>query len=157
MKSFYIFLICLIITPLNLLSQSDKEKVWELIVQLDNAIVSKDANKLNQVLTTGFVGVIPTGEVFTKNNYISYHTKPGVGITALTGHDINTATIRVSPTIAIVNRRLHVKVKAPDGNETENDVQRIEICIKENSRWLIASGQGTRVNLESSPKPQTPQ
>ncbi len=83
MKSFYIFLICLIITPLNLFSQTDKEKVWELIVQLDNAITSKDSNKLKQILTANFVGVIPTGEMFTKNNYINYHTKPGVGLSCV--------------------------------------------------------------------------
>ena len=146
MKSFFLFIICFFTASLNLLAQSDKEKVWELIVQLDNAIVSKDSIKMKQLLTNGFIGVIPSGETFTKNNYIIYHTKPGYGLSALTGHDINTATIRVSPTIAIINRRVHAKVKTPDGSESEFDVQRIEICIKENDRWQIASGQGTRVN-----------
>ena len=132
-------------TEINLLAQSDKEQVWELIIQLDNAIVSKDSNKLKQILTNGFIGVIPTGEMFTKSNYITYHTNLGVGLIELTGHDINAAIIRVSPTMGIVNRRVHAKVKTPDGNENENDVQRIEICIKENGRWFIASGQGTSV------------
>ncbi len=101
MKSFFLFIICFFTASLNLLAQSDKEKVWELIVQLDKAIVNKDSNKMKQILTTGFVGVIPSGETFTKINYITYHTKPGVGFTAFTGHDINTATIRVSPTIGV--------------------------------------------------------
>jgi hypothetical protein len=143
---------CLFTASLNLLAQTDKEKVWELIVQLDKAIVSKDSNKMKQILTNGFIGVIPTGEVFTKNNYISHHTKPFIGLTALTGQDITTAAIRVSPTIAIVNRRVHAKLKTPEGSENEFDVQRIEVCIKENDRWFIASGQGTRVNPEVLPK-----
>ena len=157
MKSFYTLLIGLLIASQNLSAQTDKEKVWELILQLDNAITNKDSNKLKQILTAGFIGVIPTGEMFTKNNYISYHIKPGGGLTVLTGHDINNATIRVSPTIAIVNRRVHAKIKTPDGSENEFDVQRIEVCLKENGRWLIASGQGTRVNYEGLPKAQAPQ
>jgi len=152
MKSFYILVMYLLPVAQNLLAQSDKEKVWELIVQLDKAIVSKDSNRMRQILTAGFIGVIPTGEVFAKNNYISYHIRPGVGLIALTGHDINLAAIRVSPTIAIVNRRVHAKIKTPDGSEIEQDVQRIEVCIKENGRWLVASGQGTRVTYESIPK-----
>ncbi|MFN2437821.1 MAG: nuclear transport factor 2 family protein [Chitinophagaceae bacterium] len=157
MKTFYILLICLLATSQNLLAQSDKEKVWDLIVQLDNAIVKKDSGKLKQLLTEGFIGVVPSGEVFTKNNYISHHVKPGVGLMALTGHDINNATIRASPTIAIVNRRVHAKVKTLDGVENEFDVQRIEVCIKENGGWLIASGQGTRVSPGNPPKSPNPQ
>lgn len=152
MKSFYILLVLFFTGSPGLLAQNDKEKVWDLVVELDNAIVSKDSNKMKQLLTNGFIGVIPSGEVFTKTNFIIYHTKAGYGLTALTGHDINTATIRVSPTIAIINRRIHTKVKTPDNNETEFDVQHIEICIKENDRWKIASGQGTRVNYEGLPK-----
>lgn len=152
MKSFYIVLTSLLALSQNVSAQTDKEKVWDLIVQLDNAIVNKDSNKLKQVLTPGFVGVVPSGEVFTKTNYINHHIKPGVGLSALTGQDINNATIRVSPTIAIVNRRVHAKVKTPDGSENAFYVQRIEVCLKENGRWLIASGQGTRVIDEGAPK-----
>jgi ketosteroid isomerase-like protein len=155
MKFFYILLSSLLVASQNLSAQTDKEKVWELIVQFDNAIVNKDSSKLKQILTPGFVGVVPSGEVFTRSNYISHHIKPGVGLTALTGQDINNATIRVSPTIAIVNRRVHVKIKTPDGSENDFDVQRIEVCLKENGRWLIASGQGTRVGYEDAPKTPT--
>ncbi len=137
MKFFYTLLIGLLIASQNLSAQIDKEKVWELILQLDNAITNKDSNKLKQILTAGFIGVIPTGEMFTKNNYISYHIKPGGGLTVLTGHDINNATIRVSPTIAIVNRRVHAKIKTPDGSENEFDVQRIEVCLKKMAVGLL--------------------
>ncbi len=142
----------LLITSQNLSAQTDKEKVWELIVQLDNAIVNKDSNRLKQILTPGFIGVIPSGEAFTKSNFISHYIKPGVSITSLTGQDINSATIRVSPTIAIVNRRVHAKVKIPDGSENGYYVQSMEVCIKENGRWFIASGQGTQVLSEGLPK-----
>jgi ketosteroid isomerase-like protein len=147
-----LFLTTLLLAAFTLLySQNEKEKVWQLIVRFDNLVIAKDSVDLNSMMTDDFVGAILTGQYFSKAAYISHHCVRSVGYMALTGQDINSAYIRIYGNTAIINRRVHALLKFPDGNASEFDVQKLEVCIRQNGNWLIASGQGTVVNPNPIP------
>ena len=150
MKRF--FLTTLLLGAFTLLySQNEKEKVWQLIVRFDNLLIAKDSVALNAMMTDDFVGTILTGDYFKKAAYISHHCGRNAGFTALTGQDINSAYIRVYGNTAIINRRVHARIKFPDGSSPEFDMQRLEVFIRLNGNWLLASGQGTVVNPDPFP------
>jgi hypothetical protein len=44
---------------------------------------------------------------------------------------------------AVVNRRVSVTRRTPDGREQAFAVQRIEVLSRDGGRWHIVSGQGT--------------
>ena len=127
------------------------DAVWETVHRLDRALVAKDAAALGEILTEDFVGAIPSGRQFSKNEYIEHHCRPGVGLTAIADGDRSAATVRVFGEVAVVNRRVHVRLRTPDGSEREIEVQRIEVCVKDDGGWRVASGQGTEVNLALRP------
>ena len=147
-----LFLTTLLLAAFTLLySQNEKEKVWQLIVRFDNLLIAKDSAALNSMMTDDFGGVILTGDYLSKAAYISHHCVRNVGYMALTGQDINSAFIRIYGNSAIIHRRVHARIKFSDGNFSEFDVQRLEVCIRQNGNWLIASGQGTVVNPSPIP------
>ena len=139
-----LFVSFLLITSFSF-SQTEKEKIYNLIVSLEKALVAKDSVKLNSILTEDFIGAIPSGDWFTKADYIKYHCRPGVGLSDLKTEPIEKTNIRMYGTTAVVNRRVSVIRTWPDGRQEDLTVQRIEVCVKQKDDWKIVSGQGTRV------------
>ena len=119
--------------------------VLHMVLELEKALVQKDAAAMGQLLTEDFIGANPTGEWYTKNDYITFHCKPGAGIMALNEVDKNATAIRFYNDTAVINRRVRSQFKLPTGDIMEYDVQRIEVVVKKNNEWKIASGQGTKV------------
>ena len=141
------FFISVLFTAIQVTNaQSAKDEILNLVVSLDNAIVKKDSIKIKSLLTEDFIGIIPTGETFPKAQYIRFHCRPGVGLLSINGIDKDKTSVRIYGNSAIVNRRVHVSKKAPDGSVNSYDVQRIEVCIKLLGKWQIAAGQGTQVS-----------
>ncbi len=126
-------------------AQSAKDEVLNLVVSLDNSIVKKDSLKIKSLLTEDFRGTIPDGESFPRDKYIRFHCKPNVGLLSINSIDKDKTFVRLYGNTAIVNRRVHVSKKAPDGSVRSFDVQRIEVCIQQQGKWYIAAGQGTEV------------
>ena len=135
----------------NLFAQNPKEDAWKLILSLNDALVKKDSSRLKILLAEDFVGSIPSGKVFSKQEYIRYHCKPDVGLVDLKEYPKEDAIIRIYDEVAIVNRKVHAKLKRPDGSLAEFDVQRTEVCVRKSDRWQLASGQGTEVNMALRP------
>ncbi|MGB8490448.1 MAG: nuclear transport factor 2 family protein [Bacteroidales bacterium] len=127
-------------------AQSPKDEVLNLVTSLDNSIVKKDSIKIKSLLTEDFIGVIPTGETFTRDLYIRFHCRPNIGLMSINSIDKDRTVVRLYGNCAIVNRRIHVSKKAPDGSARSFDVQRIEVCIQRQGKWYIAAGQGTEVS-----------
>ena len=126
-------------------AQSAKDEVMNLVVSLDNSIVKKDSVKIKSLLSEDFIGTIPTGESFSKDLYIRFHCRPNVGLMSINGIDKDKTSIRLYGNSAVVNRRVHVSKKGPDGSLRSFDVQRIEVCIQQQGKWYIVAGQGTEV------------
>ncbi len=134
------------------LSQAtEADDIVKLVADLDRALVAKDSVTLNRLLTDDFLGAIPSGAAFSKAEYIAHHCRPGVGLQALDSSKHPPATVRVFGDTAVVNRRVHARLRFPDGAEREFDVQRIEVFVGVNGAWTLASGQGTEVNPELRP------
>lgn len=126
-------------------TEDARKKIWSVLLRVEKALVEKDASVLDQLLSADFIGVTPTGASFTKMAYINHHCKPGFGIIALSGNDIDKTSIRIYNDSAVINRRVHSRFKLPTGNILEYDVQRIEVFVHKNYEWLVVSGQGTQV------------
>jgi hypothetical protein len=126
-------------------AQSPKDDILNLVVSLDNSIVKKDSIKIKSLLSDDFIGTIPTGESFPKAQYIRFHCRPNVGLLSINMIDKDRTSVRLYGNSAIVNRRVNVSKKAPDGSVRNFDVQRIEVCIQQHGNWYIAAGQGTEV------------
>jgi hypothetical protein len=146
MKKASLAFVILIFTTQFTNAQSAKDDVLNLVASLDNSIVKKDSSKIKSILTEDFRGTIPTGESFPKDKYIRFHCKPNVGLLSINGIDKDKTFVRLYGNTAIVNRRVHVSKKAPDGSVRSFDVQRIEVCIQQQGKWYIAAGQGTEVS-----------
>jgi hypothetical protein len=125
-------------------AQGDRDKVWDLVVSLDNALVEKDSIKLGTLLTEDFIGAVPTGQSYKREAYIKFHCRPHVGLASIKEKP-DGASIRIYGNTAIVNRRVEVVRVGPDGSGKELSVQRIEVCVLLNGKWYVASGQGTEV------------
>lgn len=128
-------------------AQGDKEKVWDLVVSLDNALVAKDSIRLGTLLTDDFIGAVPTGQTYKRLAYIQFHCRPHVGLLSIKEKP-ETANIRIYGNTAIVNRRVEVVRAGQDGSSKELTVQRIEVCVLQNGKWYVAAGQGTEVALQ---------
>jgi len=126
---------------------SDRQAVLDAIHALDAAIVAKDATALSTLLQPDFIGAVPTGAVFAKDAYISFHTRATDGLIAIQSADGIEPTVRVyDGRFAVVNRRLAVRRAEQGGQVAKYEVQRIEVLRLQDGRLRIASGQGTRVN-----------
>ncbi len=145
MKKAFFAITVLFIAAQTTNAQSAKDEVMNLVVSLDNSIVKKDSVKIKSLLSEDFIGTIPTGESFSKDLYIRFHCRPNVGLMSINGIDKDKTSIRLYGNSAVVNRRVHVSKKGPDGSLRSFDVQRIEVCIQQKGRWYIAAGQGTEV------------
>ena len=128
-------------------AQGDREKVWDLVVSLDNALVKKDSVKLGTLLTDDFIGAVPTGQSYKREAYIKFHCRPHVGLASIKEKP-DMANIRIYGNTAIVNRRVEVVRVGPDGSAKELSVQRIEVCVLLNGKWYVASGQGTEIAMQ---------
>lgn len=138
--------VLLFLAPTGFAAQTDVEVISGVIAELDRALVAKDAVAMDRLLADSFLGVIPSGASFAKGEYIAYHCRQGVGVQQLDSSPHPPAAIRVFGDSAVVNRRVRARFRFPDGSERQFDVQRIEILVKVNGVWLLASGQGTEVN-----------
>ena len=144
MKKVLVLIAMLLLTLQISHAQTAREIIRNLVVSLDNALVKKDSTLLKSLLTEDFIGVVPTGQSFTRPLYIQFHCKPNVGLVSIKEEGPE-ASIRIYGNMAIVNRRVHVVRKAPDGSSRELTVQRIEVFVLVNGSWYEASGQGTEV------------
>lgn len=135
----------------GLAAATDGDVIVKLVSDLDRALVAKDALALDRLLTDDFVGAIPSGAAFSKAEYIAHHCRPGVGLVTLDSSKHPPATIRVFGDTAVVNRRVHARLRFPDGAERQFDVQRIEVFVRADGAWALASGQGTEVNPQLRP------
>lgn len=126
-------------------AQAERQMVWDLVVGLDQALVNKDSIRLRNLLTDDFIGAVPTGQAYDKELYIKFHCKPNVGLVSIGEARQDAARIRFYGHTAIVNRRVEVKRKSPDGTTKSFAVQRIEVCVLLNGTWKLAAGQGTEV------------
>lgn len=135
----------------NVFSQDAGDETWKVILALDAALVKKDSSQLKKLLADDCVGSIPSGKLFTKQAYISYHCRPGAGLVDLKQYPGGEALIRTYGDVGIVNRKVHATLKRPDGSLVEFDVQRIEVCVRNNNTWQLVSGQGTEINLSRRP------
>jgi len=123
----------------------DAEAVLTAVRALDARIVAKDAEGLAELLLPDFVGAIPTGATFTKDEYIAFHCRPDEGLAAIQPAAASVPAVRVfDGRFAVVNRRLVVRRQLPDGAAEAYEVQRIEALVKRDGHWRVASGQGTR-------------
>jgi hypothetical protein len=150
MQRIILFLFLLTLSA-SLYAQSDKKKVWNLVVQLEQSLVAKDSAGLHKLLRPDFVGATPMGWVYRKEEYIWFHCRPGIGLMNLQTGTMDNAIIRIYGNTAIVNRPVKVQRKEADGKLVDVTIQRIEVLIKENGEWLLASGQGSQ--LSNLPKP----
>jgi ketosteroid isomerase-like protein len=121
------------------------QEVWNTLLDIDKALVQKDATALEGLVSSDFIGAAPTGQSFKKDAYIQHHCKPGFGIMALSEEGIDDAAFRFYGDTAVVNRRAHSQFKLPTGNVVEYDVQRLEVLLKSDNQWQLVSGQGTQV------------
>lgn len=131
-----------------MLSISSAQDVWDTLSIIDRALVEKNTAVLNDLLSEDFTGVIPTGAVFAKEPYIGHHCNSPFGLIELREEDISSAVIRLAGESVIVNRKVAAKLKLPPGNILSYEVQRTEILISKNGRWLLAGGHGTKLVKE---------
>lgn len=147
MKTAYLLIFSVLLPAMQAANaQSAKDDVVNLVTSLDNLIVKKDSIKIGSLLTNDFIGTIPSGQTFPKAQYIRFHCKPNVGLMSISTIDKDRTSVRLYGNCAIVNRRVQVSKKAPDGSMKSFDVQRIEVCIQQQGKWYIAAGQGTEVS-----------
>jgi hypothetical protein len=124
---------------------SDQKQVWDTVVRVSEALIQKDAQAFENLLTADFVGATPTGAFFDKAGYINHHCNSNFGVVGLSEANIDDASIRLYNNTAVVNRRVHSYFKPPVGDVVDYDVQRIEVLVKVDGEWKMASGQGTKV------------
>ena len=124
---------------------ADQKQVWETVSLISAALVQKNAAIFEELLMPDFIGATPTGAFFDKAGYITHHCNSNFGVVGLSEPNIEDASIRLYDNTAVVNRRVHSHFKPPVGDVVEYDVQRIEVLVKVNGEWKMASGQGTQV------------
>jgi hypothetical protein len=151
MKNIILITLSLLVTN-SLSAQTDKEKVWNIVLQLDKSLVAKDSLALNEILTDDFVGAVPTGMSYSKRNYIRFHCQAKGGLVSIKSGEMQDATIRFYGNTSIINRRVAAQRKGPEGQVADLTVQRIEVCVKEKGKWIIAGGQGTQVAAGGAPR-----
>jgi hypothetical protein len=127
-------------------SQTSKTEILELITRLEKSIIEKDSVKMNQLLHEDFIGTSPRGDMMKKQAYISFHCRPGIGLLFIDNINPDSVSVRFYGNVAVVNRRTGTKNKFPDGTISALTVQRTEICLRRNGKWVLVSGHGTHVN-----------
>jgi hypothetical protein len=133
-------------------SDETRKDLWNVLLNVDKALVEKDPVAFEQLLSPDFIGATPMGESFTKTAYINHHCKPGFGVMAITSEDINTTSMRFYDDTAVVNRRVHAQFKLPTGELLDYDLQRIEVFVKNHNEWQMVSGQGTKIIPVNQPR-----
>jgi hypothetical protein len=149
-KSLYLFLLYFIVY-LPSSAQTDEAEVQRLILMLDSALVKKDSLQLQKLLTADFTGIIPSGRAFRQAEYIRYHCTPNRGIIALHESEGTKSITRIDDHVAIVHRKVRARLKKPDGSIHEAEIQRLEVCFKQENHWKLVSGQGTEINPSLRP------
>ncbi len=96
-------------------SELSQKKVLDALSLVDRAQVEKDAQALDNALADNFIGATPTGEYFAKPAYIKHHCIPGFGLISLTHDDRRNTIIRFFGNTAVINRRVQVSYKIPNG------------------------------------------
>ena len=130
--------------PARAWAAAPEHSVMAAVRELDALLVRKDAVGLARLLVEDFVGAIPTGEWFGRDAYVAYHCRPNEGLTSIEIAPGTTPIVRVlDDRFAVVNRRVSVTRRTPDGREQAFAVQRIEVLSRDGGRWHIVSGQGT--------------
>jgi hypothetical protein len=125
---------------------SPEEEVLAAVRRLDALLVAKDAAGLRSLLLDDFVGAVPTGTAFRRDEYIAYHCRPGEGLVSVELDPAVAPIVRVHEgRFAVVNRRVLVRRRLPDGKEVPLAVQRVEALVREGGAWRLATGQGTAV------------
>lgn len=126
--------------------------VLAAVRELDRLIVNKDAGGMRALLLADFMGAVPTGRAFRRDEYIAFHCRPGEGLVSIEPDAAFEPVVRVfDGRFAVVNRRVDVRSRLPDGREVPKVVQRIEALVRVDGRWRLASGQGTAVQAPSTP------
>jgi len=125
---------------------SPEAEVLAAVLRLDALLVAKDAAGLRSLLLEGFVGGVPAGTAFRRDEYVAYHCRPGEGLVSVELDPAVAPIVRVfDGRFAVVNRRVLVRRRLPDGKDVPLVVQRIEARVLEGGAWRLASGQGTAV------------
>jgi hypothetical protein len=121
-------------------------EVLSAVRRLDALLVAKDAAGLRSLLLDDFVGAVPAGTAFRRDEYVAYHCRPGEGLLSVELDPAVAPIVRVRDgRFAVVNRRVLVRRRLPDGGEIPLVVQRIEVLVREGGAWRLAAGQGTAV------------
>lgn len=123
-----------------------RQAVLAAIHALDTALVARDAPALGALLERDFVGTVPSGVALSRDAYIAFHTRHKEGLVAIEPAAGTEPTVRVlDGRFAVVNRRVAVRRADPAGVVEGFEVQRIEVLRRDDDRWRIVAGQGTRV------------
>src|SRR5512136_40279 len=82
-----------------------EDAVLAAVRELDALLVRKDSAGLRRMLVEDFVGAIPTGEWFRRDDYVAYHCRPDEGLTSIEIAPGTTPIVRVLDTrFAVVHR-----------------------------------------------------
>jgi hypothetical protein len=143
----YFMLPLFLLLALPSIAQQSKEKVnvIKLIKQYDKALTKKDSVTLKKILTDDFIGSIPNGQRFDKKSYISYLCSPTSRVRELKEETTNSWNIKIVKDCAIVNRFVTYFVKTGAKKQVEIKIKKLEVCLKINKNWMMASVQGTEV------------
>jgi hypothetical protein len=130
--------------PTRARAVAPEHAVLAAVRELDALLVRKDAAGLRGLLVEDFVGAIPTGEWFRRDDYVAYHCRPDEGLTSIEIAPGTTPIVRVlDDRFAVVHRRVSVTRRTSEGREQAFAVQRIEVLSRDGGRWRFVSGQGT--------------
>jgi ketosteroid isomerase-like protein len=111
------------------------EKEWS------DALVQRDTTKLDQILADEFEGVIPTGEVWTKETALMLVK---TGTLALTSVELADMKVRVYGDTAVVTGRGLYKGKYK-GGDISSDERWSDVFVKKNGRWQCVASQSTGI------------
>src|SRR6478735_4463621 len=101
-KSLFLFIVFLCFT--SAYCQKEDQKIKDVVVALDNALVKKDSLTLKTLMSDDFIGVIPSGKYFNKTDYIKSHCRPNVGLMSIKAKSGGQDLVRIYENTAIVNR-----------------------------------------------------
>lgn len=119
--------------------------IRNLVLSLDKSLLKKESEQIKALLTRDFIGTVPTGESFTRAQYIQFHCKPDEGLISIEENPKGMVSVRLYGNTAVVNRRLNVTKKNKQGLLRNFDVQRTEVLVQLKGVWYLATGQGTEV------------
>ena len=144
-KYFMLPLFLLLALPSIAQQSKERDNVIKLIKQYDKALTKKDSVTLKKIFTDDFIGSIPNGQSFDKKSYISYHCSPTSRVRELKEEATNSWNIKIVKDCAIVNRFVTYFAKTGAKKQVEIKIKKLEVCLKINKKWIMASVQGTEV------------